>query len=383
MEIYLKKNTGKIVGLNALRFFAALAVVFTHLGSYYFFKDTFLFTYYNLISGSTGVQFFYVISGFLITSLAVDEIRKNGYFDLKLFLLRRVLRLFPLYYLALFCIFLVSMLGWTQITNEGWFYALLYSYNYVPRESYNGLLGSFHTLGTEEHFYLVYGFLLACFFSSKTNLWIKMVFLFSLLFSFIYFNDSLSPFFYKTNASYFVNRWSLFAVDPIIIGCLTAIIIKTETFMRLIFFISESKSLSLLFYFSTLLFSFIFYFTYVYHLSLWFLSLGFSLLVVNLYFFRNSFLSHFLEVKLLSYLGSISYGLYIWQSVINGTGSNSRWIDNPYISTCLVFLVSIASYELYEKKFLYLKNKCRGKVLERNDKSEKDLKGEVSKISTL
>jgi peptidoglycan/LPS O-acetylase OafA/YrhL len=87
-------------GLNALRFFAAYFVLLHHgetirhkfglpnFEGYSFFQN-----------GALAVSFFFVLSGFLITYLLLTEIQKTGDVSLKKFYWRRVLRIFPLYYL--------------------------------------------------------------------------------------------------------------------------------------------------------------------------------------------------------------------------------------------------------------------------------------------
>ena len=71
----------KVPSLNSLRFFGALSVIFLHLGSYAYFKEMGLEKYHVLVSGNTGVQLFYVLSVFLITVLAVNEINKREQFS--------------------------------------------------------------------------------------------------------------------------------------------------------------------------------------------------------------------------------------------------------------------------------------------------------------
>lgn len=114
--------------------------------------------------GAYGVDLFFVLSGFLITGILFDSRSKPGYF--KNFYMRRVLRIFPLYYLILVALFLVvPLLPW--FANSGglaevrahqawvWLYGL---------NIYDGIRGRysmpyidhFWSLSVEEHFYFVW-----------------------------------------------------------------------------------------------------------------------------------------------------------------------------------------------------------------------------------
>ena len=373
MQIYTENKTGKILGLNALRFLGALSVIFLHLGSMNWFEARGLSEYHPLFSGKTGVYLFYVISGFLITALAVDEIRKTERFDFKKFFARRALRLFPLYYLAIACIGLLHILGLTSVDPTSWIYALTYSYNFVPLDAYNGLLGSFHTLGTEEQFYMAYGLLLCLIFSGiapQRYLPAKYISLAVILIMCVTANQTLRPYFANFEVTHFVRRWSFFAMDPIGIGCLAALFYKSkwvESFVKTVknretILVATHLSLCAIFLWA--------YIGYAFHGSVTLLSIGFSCLLLDLSLFRQTLTARVLENRVFAYLGTISYGLYVWQAVINGTGSNARWIESPYISTALVFIVSVVSYELYEKRFLELKKNYRP---ERTEPSEKGL----------
>jgi peptidoglycan/LPS O-acetylase OafA/YrhL len=77
--------------LDGLRAVAAVMVVFFHTGGP---RSSFL-------SGWIGVHIFFVVSGFLITTLMLREYDRNGRISLRDFYLRRIFRIMPLYYLVL------------------------------------------------------------------------------------------------------------------------------------------------------------------------------------------------------------------------------------------------------------------------------------------
>ena len=94
--------------LDALRFFAFLQVFYYHIGNQ-FFKEDSVSAYHGWKSavvacfktGILGVDLFFCLSSFLITSLLLRECDLNGTFDLKRFWIRRILRIWPLYFFFL------------------------------------------------------------------------------------------------------------------------------------------------------------------------------------------------------------------------------------------------------------------------------------------
>ena len=88
-------------GLNGLRFVAALLVILSHVEE---MKRYFGYANYRSVPaisqmGGTAVTFFFVLSGFLITYLLLREKRQTGTVSLSTFYLKRLLRIWPLYYL--------------------------------------------------------------------------------------------------------------------------------------------------------------------------------------------------------------------------------------------------------------------------------------------
>jgi peptidoglycan/LPS O-acetylase OafA/YrhL len=90
-------------GLNEIRAIAALAVLFHHVELYKYRGN--IFSLYNTplnpfikSLGKNGVYLFFVLSGFLITYLLLTEKSVFNKIDIKKFYIRRMLRIWPLYY---------------------------------------------------------------------------------------------------------------------------------------------------------------------------------------------------------------------------------------------------------------------------------------------
>ncbi|MBF0511066.1 MAG: acyltransferase [Candidatus Omnitrophica bacterium] len=92
-------------GLNGLRFISAVIVVIHHLEKSCIVSPN---RYYARVflenAGYTAVTFFFVISGFLITYLLLVEKQRFG-INIKYFYIRRILRIWPLYYFIIFLSF--------------------------------------------------------------------------------------------------------------------------------------------------------------------------------------------------------------------------------------------------------------------------------------
>jgi peptidoglycan/LPS O-acetylase OafA/YrhL len=110
--------------------------------------------------GFLGVDMFFVISGFLIVTLLLRERDRNGRISLRQFYIRRTLRIFPIYYLVIAILFLLAVTTYGHSTKTWDLYKwsfpvfLLYLQDLIPISL--GVL--FHTwsLSMEEQFYLVW-----------------------------------------------------------------------------------------------------------------------------------------------------------------------------------------------------------------------------------
>jgi peptidoglycan/LPS O-acetylase OafA/YrhL len=110
--------------------------------------------------GFLGVDMFFVISGFLIVTLLLRERERTGRISLRQFYIRRTLRIFPIYYLIIGILFLLAVTTYSHSTKTWDLYKwsfpvfLLYMQDLIPISL--GVL--FHTwsLSMEEQFYLLW-----------------------------------------------------------------------------------------------------------------------------------------------------------------------------------------------------------------------------------
>lgn len=141
--------------LDGLRCFSIVAVVWHHTASRFFSVPL-------LHQGNRGVELFFVISGFLITTLLLREREKYGEISLRLFYTRRILRIFPLYYtVVLVYVLLVYLSEASSPFGQQFFanlpYFLTYTSNwFVPLGDARVIFYFAWSLATEEQFYLVW-----------------------------------------------------------------------------------------------------------------------------------------------------------------------------------------------------------------------------------
>jgi peptidoglycan/LPS O-acetylase OafA/YrhL len=139
-----------IPSLDGIRAVAVSLVFYAHSGLERF------------IPGGLGVTIFFVLSGFLITTLMRTEYAKRGRIAFGSFYLRRLIRLMPPLVIVVAAAWLLSALGWIDghFSLSGWLSTLFYFGNYhVIAQDFNGLpggMGIVWSLAIEEHYYLRY-----------------------------------------------------------------------------------------------------------------------------------------------------------------------------------------------------------------------------------
>jgi len=153
-------TAGRIPSLDGWRAVAVLLVLCVQVKR--FFHDSTFVTGVLGKCGFVGVQVFFVISGFLITTLLLRENDRTGGISLRLFYYRRMLRILPAYglYLAVLLVLQLQNLTYSPVTGRQWAAALTYTVNFLPG-TIPGEISHLWSLSVEEHFYLLWPVLLA------------------------------------------------------------------------------------------------------------------------------------------------------------------------------------------------------------------------------
>ena len=145
-----ERGIGPIPSLDGIRALAVLLVFFAHSS-----LD-------HVVPGGLGVTIFFVLSGYLISTLMRIEHERSGTLDVRGFYLRRLLRLMPPLVIVVALAALLSALSLIEgeFTPSGLFSALFYLGNYhVISNDFHGMpggVGVVWSLAIEEHFYLFY-----------------------------------------------------------------------------------------------------------------------------------------------------------------------------------------------------------------------------------
>ncbi len=349
--------------LDVLRGLAISIVVFYHnFGSISFFRF-----------GWMGVDLFFVLSGFLITDLLLKSRENKFYF--RNFYIRRVLRIFPLYYLVLLGFFILSPVLFSQKgpdttfsyynENKLWYWSYFQNWLMVHKgPAPVPFLSHFWSLAVEEQFYIFWPIMI--FFIKKLQN-LKKVILGLIVFALIIriFTWMSNP--HEVEVFYCS---TITRMDSLLMGCFLAVHLKQgkEIPAHMI----KITTLS----FITLIISSLAIFGNVRQDNLLFPTVGYSISaaffssLLYLLIRHETYLLPWLKhLKALSFIGKISYGMYVYHIPIYLILSYllSQILDNyatslfnhalfvSFLSLALTIIASTISFYLLEKPILNLK----------------------------
>ena len=282
------RNINHFKGLDGLRALSAFMVISYHI------EGEFL----QFLDGKSGVSIFFVLSGYLITTLLIREEQKHGDISLKAFYIRRTFRIFPIYYVVIgiycFLIFGIDIEAFSSKKNE-LMEALPYFVFYLSEivDCGTGTCAGFGhswTLSVEEKFYIIWpliGFVFLAKYPRK-----RIIAIIALSFT-ILMTKSLFPEYYL---SYYM----------ILVGCILA------------YFLDDKKIYN---YIKKIIDGFNFYSILIFFIIIHLLKIRYDqldviypiavALLIALVVVGNSRITTVLETGPLKFCGRISYGIYL------------------------------------------------------------------------
>ena len=390
----LNKASIYFPGLNALRFFAAFAVLISHVellknnlriqGDLWVdtAKEFSTFSFIHILNGerhfltpiiseigSYGVVFFFVLSGFLITYLLLAEKKKTNTVHVGHFYGRRILRIWPLY-------FLIMILGFFILPNFELFNVGSQSNSLSENFTGNLILyaiilpnlaqaifppipniGQAWSIGVEEQFYLIWPIIVK---KSKNVLKAIITVFVLILVSKILIVLLTSRDSYTILKSFLAST----KIESMAIGALGAVAV----------FRNWKKALNLvnnnfIFFISILFLPFSFYLIHPLFQDAWhiIMSVVFLVILINIAVAKRGL--KLLESNALNFLGKISYGIYMFHMmycslVINIAKNYFNWNSFSSLQNILVYssitlltiFTSWLSYNYFEKIFLKKKS---------------------------
>lgn len=340
--------------LDGLRFIAVLLVLIEHFA--YYLGNHFSAGYY-------GVDLFFVISGFLITTILVRS-QEPFWRAYKKFIGRRTIRIFPIYYLTIFILYFIG----NKEVHQWFIYCITYTYNYATNyfDIPINTISHFWSLAVEEQFYLFWPFIILGF-RARINALKLIIFL-------LVFICGMQLCLHVFDTPALSDLGLIPQSYALGIGALGALFNKQK---KLQLYLLENKPLEYLSY--VVLIIFLFSEVKFKHLICPVLSLYYVLKTTHSGFLIkpiDAFLSH----KSIVYMGSISYGIYlyhlplghymteyfftpVWQRIdwssfgVLGKIQWHPWIVKFPLYSAMSIILAHYSYQYLEKKLLSLKDK--------------------------
>jgi peptidoglycan/LPS O-acetylase OafA/YrhL len=348
--------------LDGLRGLAILLVLFVHnfgFINYFFF-------------GWLGVDLFFVLSGFLITDVLLNSLDSPHF--LRNFYVRRVLRIFPLFYLLLIiCLLILPSIRSLPLQanyyteNQFWLWTYLQNWLFVFREPYGDQV-LLHTwsLAVEEQFYLVWPLIILL--VRKPRLLLVLV----LLLLLVIVIARYIVWTYKIEDLSYASLYTFTRIDGLCIGAALALLlrVKPEFLKKNTFFIVLLMSaVNFAFYFINDRRGFTLpYLAFVGYTTF---AVLFGILVYEAVTRGSKLIEWLFNNRFMKFFGRISYGLYVFHWPINillyehikryavekNFGLRGAEIVSAICVSGIAIALSVLSYYYFERPFLKLKER--------------------------
>lgn len=301
--------------------------------------------------GALGVSIFFVISGYLITALLIQERETTGRISLRNFYIRRAFRIWPALYTYVGILAALAAFGILIVSRGEILCASLFVWNYSP---YLGswLLGHTWSLSVEEQFYLIWPVLLIVAgkkYGARAAAAIIVCSPAIRLFTYAVAPASRGA----------INTMLHTRADTLMFGALCALLYRNARFQAFL-----RRTFAAGWQFATIPFLFVIhplleqFFRGKYVLTAGWTLEGFSISVLMLWVVQrpHTRIGGFLNSRPMVHLGLISYSLYLWQQMFFAPSNTSILGRFPVNLLCALAAAQL-SYTLIERPFLRLRKR--------------------------
>jgi peptidoglycan/LPS O-acetylase OafA/YrhL len=307
-------TTRSIPSLDGLRA-ASVAVVIVGHSLAYLHGEANRFPYLQLSElGQSGVDVFFVISGFLITYLLLKENDATGTISLRNFYFRRFFRIFPPFYAYLAVVGILWVAGVARQDVRAFLSAATYTWNYAPHAT-SWLLAHTWSLSLEEQFYVLWPPCLVLL-GRKKSVYAAL--------SVVVLSPAIRLLSYVVLPSMRGQEWVMLhtRLDTIMFGCAMALLWNDERFQRAVERVLHPGVLALAGAYTLAASPFL-----TARFQAWYeWPVGYTLraLLISIVFLYvvkkpTSALGRALNYGMVRHFGVISYSLYLWQQMFTGS----------------------------------------------------------------
>lgn len=352
-----------IPSIDGLRAISIALVIFAHAASTRgapAFLDHPQFT----SLGNVGVRFFFIISGFLITSLLLRDMDRYGHIRLSTFYVRRAFRILPAAFFYIGVIWILHLNGVVNLAYHQMsetvassaipdlLHALSFTSNY--QLDYNWYYNHLWSLSVEEQFYLIWPFALLYFGIRYGK---RAVIAVILIVPFI----RLAMAIFGDQPEIALTREFQAVCDSLAAGCLTALTFNQLRQHPFLMALTRWPAVPL----GGLCIAIgygvaLFYRPAAYVLGQTLANAGIVLLLLHAILYPGSLFGRLLNTRLFIAVGILSYSLYLWQEPFLYFAS-SHWATAFPLNIALSFAAATVSYFLIERPFLALKERLSSK----------------------
>jgi peptidoglycan/LPS O-acetylase OafA/YrhL len=340
--------SGRMRSLDGLRAISIALVLLGHLGGTRGLKAV------NLQIGDyahLGVVVFFVISGFLITTLLMVERAVTGEVSLKLFYARRSIRIFPAACVYLAVLAILEVAGVVHLKPGDMWHAITYTENFHGLHAWQ--VGHLWSLSVEEQFYLLWPFAFVAL-GVRRSIWAPVCVVFLAIAARLFAR------FFLYGTPYENPEMFPMVADSLAMGCLLAMLRSRLESMRWYLRLFQ-PGWSLLLLVVALALNRYEDYTVVTVFGTAIINVCLAVLIHRSVYHADDAVGAFLNWKPLMFVGVLSYSLYLWQQLFVNRNS-SAWVNAFPQNLIFAVCAGVASYYVIEKPLLGLRHRLRVKA---------------------